>query len=96
MTRAVALFLAMLMIAVPLAGCTGDDVTDDDDTVGDDTELNAANERIAELEAQAEIDQARIVELEEMCCTLEEMAVQYQFGYDEGYEAGLLDAERPR
>jgi len=96
------LFLALLMIAVPLAGCTGGDVTDDDDTVSDNTELNAANERIAELEAlvqsdqttisalvaTAEVDQARIVELEEdlegLCCTLEEMTVQYQYGYDEG------------
>jgi ABC-type amino acid transport substrate-binding protein len=88
MTKAVALFLALLMTAVPLAGCTGDDTVDDDDTTGDDTELNAANERIIELEAQAEVDQARIVELEEMCCTLEEMAVQYQYGYNEGYEDG--------
>ena len=54
MTRAVALFLALLMTAVPLAGCTGDD-----------TELNAANDRIAELEAQAEADQARIIGLED-------------------------------
>ena len=85
MTKAIALFLAILMIAVPLAGCTGDDSV----STGDDTELNAANERIVELEAQAEVDQARIVELEEMCCTLEEMAVQYQYGYDEGYEDGV-------
>jgi len=42
------------MTAVPLAGCTGDD-----------TELNAANDRIAELEAQAEADQASIAELED-------------------------------
>ena len=53
MTRTVALFLALLMTALPLAGCTGDD-----------TELNAANERIAELETQAEDDQERIAELE--------------------------------
>ncbi len=85
MTKAVALFLALLMTAVPLAGCTGDD------TAGDDTELNAAVERIAELEAQAETDQARIAELEELCCTLEEMTVQYQYGYDEGYEDGSGD-----
>ena len=92
MTKAVALFLALLMTAVPLAGCTGDDTVDDDNTTGDDTELNAANERIIELEAQAEVDQARIVELEEMCCTLEEMAVQYQYGYDEGrHESGGSD-----
>jgi len=52
MTRTVALFLAMLMTAVALAGCTGDD-----------TELNAANDRIAELGSQAEVDQARIAEL---------------------------------
>ena len=42
------------MTAVPLAGCTGDD-----------TELNAANDRIAELEAQAEADQASIIGLED-------------------------------
>ena len=53
MTRTVALFLALLLIALPLGGC-----------IGDDTELNAANERIAELEAQAEDDQERIAELE--------------------------------
>ena len=53
MTKTVALFLALLMTAVPLAGCTGDD-----------TELNAANDRIGELEAQAEADQASIAELE--------------------------------
>jgi general L-amino acid transport system substrate-binding protein len=83
MTKAIALSLAILMIAVPLAGCTsGDDSVSTDD----DTDLNAANEKIVELEAQAEADQARIVELEEMCCTLEEMAVQWQFGYDEGWE----------
>ena len=57
-------------------------------STGELNELYAANERIVELEAQAEVDQARIVELEEMCCTLEEMAVQYQYGYDEGYEEG--------
>jgi len=96
------LFLALLLIAVPLAGCTGDDTSSDDDTPSDGTELNDANERIAELEAiiqsdqtmisalvaQAEVDQARIADLEEdldeLCCTLEEMAVQYQYGYDEG------------
>jgi general L-amino acid transport system substrate-binding protein len=61
MTKAIALFLAILMIAVPLAGCTGDDSV----STGDDTELNVANERIVELEAQAEVDQARIVELED-------------------------------
>jgi len=98
MTRAVALFLALLMTAVPLAGCTGDD-----------TELNAANERITELESQAEADQAKIaeledeqsdlletigaqtVELENLCCTLEEMAIQYQYGYDIGYDDGWYD-----
>ena len=98
MTRAVALFLALLMIAVPLAGCTGDDTPDDGGTVDDGTELNDANERIAELEAlvqsgqttisalvaTAEVDQARIVELEEdlegLCCTLDDMTVQYQYG----------------
>jgi len=112
MTRAVALFLALLITAVPLAGCTGDD-----------TELNAANERITELESQAEADQAKIaelesqaeadqakiagledeqsnlletigaqtVELENLCCTLEEMAIQYQYGYDIGYDDGWYD-----
>jgi general L-amino acid transport system substrate-binding protein len=98
MTRAVALFLALLMTAVPLAGCTGDD-----------TELNAANERITELESQAEADQAKIaeledeqsnlletigaqtVELENLCCTLEEMAIQYQYGYGIGYDDGWYD-----
>ena len=97
MTRAIALFLALLLIAVPLAGCTGDDTSSDDDSSSDGTELNDANERIAELEAviqsdqtmisalvaQAEVDQARIADLEEdldeLCCTLEEMAVQYQY-----------------
>ena len=53
MTRTVSLLLALLIIAVPLAGCTGDD-----------TELNAANDRISEFEAQAEVDQDRIAELE--------------------------------
>ena len=98
MTRVVALFLALLMTTVPLAGCTGDD-----------TELNAANERITELESQAEADQAKIaeledeqsdlletigaqtVELENLCCTLEEMAIQYQYGYDIGYDDGWYD-----
>ena len=83
MTRAIALFLALLMTAVPLAGCTGDD------TAGGETELNAADERIAELEAQAETDQARIAELEELwCCTMEDMVVQYEYGYDAGSEGG--------
>ena len=98
MTRAVALFLALLMTAVPLAGCTGDD-----------TELNAANDRIAELEAQAEADQASIAELEDdnqkmlettanqaviinelqgLCCTSEEMENEWFNGYDEGYVTG--------
>ncbi len=71
------------MIAVPLAGCTSGD---DSVSTGDDTDLNAANEKIAELEAQAGVDQARIAELEELCCTLEEMTVQYQYGYDIGYD----------
>ena len=53
MTRAFSLLLALLIIAVPLAGCTGDD-----------TELNAANDRISEFETQAEVDQDRIAELE--------------------------------
>jgi|TARA_B100000085_G_scaffold3846_1_gene3483 general L-amino acid transport system substrate-binding protein len=53
MTRTVALFLALLLIALPLVGC-----------IGEDTELNAANERIADLETQAEDDQERIAELE--------------------------------
>ena len=44
MTRTVALFLAMLMTAVALAGCTGDD-----------TELNAANDRSAELGSHADV-----------------------------------------
>ena len=92
------MFLALLMTAVPLAGCTGDD-----------TELNAANERITELESQAEADQAKIaeledeqsdlletigaqtVELENLCCTLEEMAIQYQYGYGIGYDDGWYD-----
>ena len=93
MTKAIALFLAILMTAVPLAGCTGEDTVDDDDTAGDSTDLNAANDKITELEAQAETDQARIAELEEMCCTLAEMNVQYQYGYDEGYEAGGSNAD---
>ena len=98
MTRVVALFLALLMTTVPLAGCTGDD-----------TELNAANDRITELESQAEADQAKIaeleveqsnlletigaqtVELENLCCTLDEMAIQYQYGYDIGYDDGWYD-----
>ena len=81
------------MTAVPLAGCTGEDTVDDNDTAGDSTDLNAANDKITELEAQAETDQARIAELEEMCCTLAEMSVQYQYGYDEGYEAGGSNAD---
>jgi len=100
MTRAVALFLALLMTAVPLAGCTGDD-----------TELNAANDRIAELETQAEVDQASIAELEDdyqkmlettanqaviinelqgLCCTSEEMENEWY----EGYTAGLADSSQ--
>ena len=76
------------MTAVPLAGCTGEDTVDDDDTAGDDTALfHQLTTTITELEAQAETDQARIAELEELCCTLNEMTVQYQYGYDEGYEA---------
>ncbi len=92
------MFLALLMTAVPLAGCTGYD-----------TELEDANERITELENQAEADQAKIaeledeqsnlletigaqtVELENLCCTLEEMAIQYQYGYDIGYDDGWYD-----
>ncbi len=80
MRRAVALFLALLITAVPLAGCTGDG-----------TELGAANERIAELESQAEADQAKIAELENLCCTMEEMAIQYEYGYDIGYDDGWYD-----
>ena len=107
MTRAVALLLALLIIAVPLAGCTGDD-----------TELNAANDRISEFEAQAEVDQDRIAELEseaetdeaayqklmddfedqsllinqlqENCCTWDDMNVMW----DEGYTAGLADSSQ--
>ena len=102
MTRAVALFLALLMTAVPLAGCTGDD-----------TELNAANDRIAELEAQAEADQASIAELEDdnqkmlettanqailinelqgLCCTSEEMENEWYNGYDSGWYDGYDEA----
>ena len=102
MTRTVALFLALLMTAVPLAGCTGDD-----------TELNAANDRIAELEAQAEADQASIAELEEdnqkmlettanqaviinelqgLCCTSEEMENEWYDGYDSGWYDGYDEA----
>ena len=107
MTRTVALFLTLLIIAVPLAGCTGDD-----------TELNAANDRISELEAQAEVDQDRIAELEseaetdeasyqklmddfadqsllinqlqENCCTWDDM---YEEWY-EGYAAGVADSSQ--
>ena len=107
MTRTVALLLALLIIAVPLAGCTGDD-----------TELNAANDRISEFEAQAEVDQDRIAELEseaeadeaayqklmddladqsllinqlqENCCTWDDMYVMW----DEGYTAGLADSSQ--
>ena len=96
------MFLALLMTAVPLAGCTGDD-----------TELNAANDRIAELEAQAEADQASIAELEEdnqkmlettanqaviinelqgLCCTSEEMANEWSNGYDSGWYDGYDEA----
>ena len=102
MTRVVALFLALLMTAVPLAGCTGDD-----------TELNAANDRIAELEAQAEADQASIAELEDdnqkmlettanqailinelqgLCCTSEEMENEWYNGYDSGWYDGYDEA----
>lgn len=53
MRRATALTMAMLLTAVSLAGC-----------MGDDTELNAANETIAGLDEQAGIDQANIADLE--------------------------------
>tara|TARA_B100000029_G_scaffold64763_1_gene57969 strand:- start:35 stop:1384 length:1350 start_codon:yes stop_codon:yes gene_type:complete len=109
MTRAVALFLALLITAVPLAGCTGDD-----------TELNAANDRIAELEDQAEVDQNRIAELEseaeadevayqkllddfaeqsvlisqlqENCCTWDDMYAEWYEGYDAGWEDATIAA----
>ena len=109
MTRVVALFLALLMTAVPLAGCTGDG-----------TELNDANDRIAELEAQAEADQDRIAELEsdveadeaayqklmddfvdqsvlisqlqENCCTSEEMENEWYDGYGDGWYDGYDEA----
>ena len=45
--------MALMLTAVSLTGCTGDD-----------TELNTANERIAELESQVENDQERIAGLE--------------------------------
>ncbi len=53
MNRTKVLSMALMLIAISLSGCTGDD-----------TELNAANERIAELEAQSQNDQERIVGLE--------------------------------
>ena len=64
MTRTVALFLAMLMTAVALAGCTGDD-----------TELNAANDRIAELGSQADVLQ-------------DDVDAAYDNGYADGWNDG--------
>ena len=81
MTRTVALFLAMLMTAVALAGCTGDD-----------TELNAANDRIAELGSQAEVDQARIAELGSQADVLQD---DVDAAYDNGYADGWNDGNFP-
>ena len=53
MNRTIVFCMALMLTAVSLSGCTGDD-----------TELNTANERIAELEFQAENDQERIAGLE--------------------------------
>ena len=53
MNRTIVFCMALMLTAVSLSGCTGDD-----------TGLNAANERIAELEFQVENDQERIAGLE--------------------------------
>lgn len=105
MTRTVALFLALLLIALPLVGC-----------IGDDTELNAANERIAELETQAEDDQERIAELEseaeadeatyqKLWDDFSEQSIQFnQFmenywgdmdqAWNDGYASGMADSSQ--
>ena len=107
--RIVALMIFLIMITSTLAGCTGDN-----------NELNSANDRIAELEAQNDANQNLIYELESEaisdeelyqklmsdfsnqstliselqnnCCTWDDMYEEWYLGWNEGYIMGVEEA----
>ena len=107
--RIVALMIFLIMITSTLAGCTGDN-----------NELNSANDRIAELEAQNNANQNLIYELESEaisdeelyqklmndfsnqstliselqnnCCTWDDMYEEWYLGWNEGYIMGVEEA----
>ena len=95
MKRVIALFLALLLTAVPLAGCTGDD-----DSVSLPDQEWYEN-KIHDLEAQAEEDQVIIAEigaLQEQVEYYHEEGIDYeaaqarlQEDIDEAYETGYSD-----
>ena len=86
--------MTLMLTAVSLSGCTGDD-----------TELNAANVRIAELESQVENDQERIAELESeaeadearyqklMDDFSEDLNEEWNLGYFQGYSEGYFQGD---
>ena len=86
--------MALMLTAVSLSGCTGDD-----------TELNAANERIAELESQVENDQERIVGLESeaeadearyqklMDDFSDDLNEEWNSGYFQGFSEGYIQGD---
>tara|TARA_Y100000748_G_scaffold301253_1_gene301171 strand:+ start:938 stop:2233 length:1296 start_codon:yes stop_codon:yes gene_type:complete len=86
--------MALMLTAVSLSGCTGDD-----------TELNAANERIAELESQVENDQERIAGLESeaeadearyqklMDDFSDDLNEEWNSGYFQGFSEGYIQGD---
>ena len=86
--------MALMLTAVSLSGCTGDD-----------TELNTANERIAELESQVENDQERIAGLESEAEADEEryqklmddfsddLNEEWNSGYFQGFSEGYIQGD---
>ena len=91
--RLVAIMIFLIMLTTSLAGCSGDN-----------NELNSANDKIDELEAQAASDDILyqklmndltnqsilINQLQNNCCTFDDMYVEWQ----EGYATGLADSNQ--